>query len=48
MVKRKRLQPEDRLVKIIKIIKPAYQYEAIQILKAVAIMLNLSDFEHRG
>lgn len=46
MAKRKKLQPEDRLAKIIKIIKPAYDYEAIKILKAVAIMQSLPDFSH--
>jgi len=46
VAKRKKVQPEDRLVKVIKILKPEYEYEVVRILKAVAVMLNIKSFSH--
>ena len=47
MAKRKKKTPEKGLEEVIKILRPADNYDAKLILKSVAIMLDLTDFLHR-
>ena len=47
MPKKKKLQLEDTLLKVVKILRSCDRPDLCSILRAAAIILSASDFEHR-
>ena len=48
MAKRKKVQSEDRLLRVTKILKPECHNEVIKIFKSVAVMMDLRNFRHEN